>query len=448
MLKTFYRAFFNQFRFAVFVLLICSFSALAQTNANFDVLHYNAEIEPDFAAKSVKGRVFIRFAALQNDLDGIEIDVGDLTINAVRDLKGVGQKFTRAEKRLKIALASSLKTGEVREIEIAFQGAPRFGIRFFPERLQVYTVFSTSQWMPCVDDPSDRASFHLKLTLPAGVEAVGNGTFVSKDAVAKNKTVFEFQQTAPVPTYVFGFAAGRFRKVEEKVGQLKLQYFAENFTDAELKRIFRDTADMIEFFETRSGVKYEGDVYAQVLAAGGVEQEMSGFTAMRETYGGDVLKDEKDVWLGAHELAHQWWGNMVTNRDWTHFWLNEGIATFMTAAYKEHRFGCEEYMREITASRERYEKVRDAGKDKSLVFPNWKQPTREDRTLVYQKGAYVMHLLREEMGDEAFWKALRFYTREFWGKPVTTAEFQAAMEKSSGKNLAPFFNKWVYLKVQ
>lgn len=160
-----------------------------------------------------------------------------------------------------------------------------------------------------------------------------------------------------------------------------------------------------------------------MLAAGGVEQEMSGFTVMRETYGREVLANERAVWLGAHELAHQWWGNMVTNRDWNHFWLNEGIASFMTAAYKEHRFGRDEYLREIESYRTSYHKVRDMGKDRSLVFPDWDRPTAEDRTLVYDKGAYVLHLLREELGEGTFWAGIRQYTRRYFRQVSNNSRF-------------------------
>jgi aminopeptidase N len=103
-------------------------------------------------------------------------------------------------------------------------------------------------------------------------------------------------------------------------------------------------------------------------------------------------------------------------------------------------------MREIETYRSNYEKVRAAGKDKSLVFPDWLHPTREDRTLVYDKGAYVMHLLRGEMGEQAFWNGVRIYTRRFFGKSVVTSDFQAAMEEATGKSLDKFFDKWVYLK--
>jgi aminopeptidase N len=108
-----------------------------------------------------------------------------------------------------------------------------------------------------------------------------------------------------------------------------------------------------------------------------------------------VLADPHDVWLEAHEFAHQWWGNGVTCRDWNHFWLNEGLATFMADAYKEHRLGPAAYQTEIEVSGARYERVRAAGHDRTLVFPDWSHPSAEDRVLVDHKGADVLHLLRE-----------------------------------------------------
>ncbi|HLM00873.1 MAG TPA: M1 family metallopeptidase [Pyrinomonadaceae bacterium] len=421
--------------------------AVQAQNASFDVLAYEARIEPDIANKSVKGTVSVKFNSLENNLAEIQLNAGALEIDAVRERK-TALKFEKRESLLIISLARRARMNEKREIEIEYHGTPRFGIRFFPEQQQrqVHTLFSTSQWMPCVDAPGDRAAFRLNLILPKDLKAVGNGRFVGESALPGDKISSVWEQKNPVPTYIFGFAAGNFREVVQNHRGVRLRYLASpQFSETEMRQIFRDTADMLDFFESKAGVRYADEVYTQVLAAGTVEQEMSGFTAMNEAYGREVLKNEKEIWLAAHEFAHQWWGNMVTNRDWTHFWLNEGVATFMTAAYKEHRFGRAEYLSEIEKSRTRYERVRDAGKDKSLVFPDWNKPTREDRTLVYQKGAYVTHLLREQMGDAAFWKGLKEYTQKYWGKSVTTADFQSTMEKSSGKDLSAFFNKWVYL---
>lgn len=410
-----------------------------QVARGLDVLHYSATLEPDIAGKSVKGSVQIRFVS---DSPEAEFNCGDLAIDSVR-LAGTALKFSVMDHRLRVTLPPDRRT---REIEIDFHGTPKYGIQFFPDRQQVYTVFSTSQWMVCVDDPADKATLTFKLILPAHLTPIANGQLISQRELPNNKRVSEWQQRSAIPTYVIGFAAGPFRVVKEKRGNVEFQYFATNYSQSEVSRIFRDTPDMLDFFETRAGVKYADQTYTQVLAAGGVAQEMSSFTALRETYGKEVLENEQDVWLGAHEFAHQWWGNMVTCRDWNHFWLNEGIATFIAAAYLEHRFGRAAYLREIETYRTNYEKVKAAGKDKSLVFPDWLHPTRDDRTLVYDKGAYVLHLLREEMGERAFWNGLRLFTQRHFGKSVVTEDFVAAMEEANGKPLKEFFAKWVYLR--
>ena len=413
----------------------------------FEVLHYDAQVEPNVTNKTVTGRVLIRLIARVEHLAAVQLDCGDLTIDAVRENREA-RKFLRRDRHLEVSLSRPAKANEEREIEIQYHGAPRRGIRFFPERAQVYTVFSTSQWLVCLDAPDDKATLRLKLIVPADFNTVANGSLDSQHKVEGNKIVFEWRQATPIPTYTFGFAAGRFRTVTEKHGRVELRYLATQFSVKELFRIFRDTADMIAFYEERAGVRYADSTYTQVLAPGGIDQEMSGFTVLHENYGRQVLSNERDVWLGAHELAHQWWGNMVTCRDWNHFWLNEGMATFMAAAYKEHRFGRQEYLREIEANRVSYQKVADAGKDRSLVFPDWSSPTAEDRTLVYDKGAYVLHVLRGELGERDFWEGIRRYTRMYFGKSVTTPDFQTAMEHTSGKDLTVFFAKWVYLTKQ
>jgi aminopeptidase N len=404
-----------------------------------DVLHYSVTLEPDIAAKSVKGSVLIRVSTTSTV---VEFDCGALTIDSVREA-GAPLEFSMNNRKLRVSLPAGRR---MREIEIDFHGSPKYGIEFFPEQQQVYTVFSTSQWLVCVDDPADKATLTFKLIVPASLTSVANGQFISQRELPNNKRLFEWRQVSSIPTYIFGFAIGPFQVVKERRRNIEFQYLATNYTAIEVRRIFRDTPDMLDFFEDRAGVKYADRTYTQVLATGGVAQEMSSFTALRDSYGKQVLQNEQDQWLAAHELAHQWWGNMVTCRDWNHFWLNEGIATFMAAAYLEHRFGRAAYLREIESNRANYEKVRVAGKDKSLVFPDWLRPTREDRTLVYDKGAYVLHLLREEMGERAFWNGIRLFTRRHFGKSVVTSDFVAAMEDANGKSLSEFFAKWVYLK--
>ncbi len=425
------------------LVLLLLVSAVA--HGSTDVVDYSATLEPDIANKSIKGSVLIR---VLTDSQEVVFDCGDLIIDSVTE-SGKPLRFAVNDHKLRVSLAGGQRERRFgTDVQIQYHGTPRRGIRFYPDRQQVYTVFSTSQWMVCNDDPADKATFTLKLTLPASLTVIANGELTSQRELSAGdpkdlKRVSEWRQRSPIPTYIFGFAAGPFNVVKEKHRNVELQYLATNYSEPEVRRIFQATPDMLDFFESHAGVKYADKTYTQVLAAGGVEQEMSSFTALKESYGKDLLNNEQDVWLAAHEFAHQWWGNMVTCRDWNHFWLNEGVATFMAAAYIEHRFGRAAYLREIESYRANYEKVRAAGKDKPLVFPDWLHPTSEDRTLVYDKGAYVLHLLREEMGERAFWRGLQIFTERHFGKSVVTTDFMSAMEEANGKSLHEFFAKWV-----
>lgn len=195
----------------------------------FDVLHYEAQVEPDIANKSVAGKVLIRLISRVDNLATIDLDCGDLSIDAVRE-NGASREFLRGDDHLRITLSRPAKAGEKREIEVEYHGTPRYGIRFFPDRAQVYTVFSTSQWLVCVDAPDDRATLRLKLIVPGDFKTVANGSLAAQRKLSDNKIVFEWRQSIPVPTYTFGFAAGRFRAHMEKRGRVQLRYLAAQFS--------------------------------------------------------------------------------------------------------------------------------------------------------------------------------------------------------------------------
>jgi aminopeptidase N len=408
----------------------------------FHVLHYDVQIEPDLASRSVTGQVIVRFVTLA-PVASVEFDCGDLVIDTVR-IAGHNLAFRQQDHRLVASLRTPAKAHETQVIEVTYHGTPGRGFSFYTDEEQVYTAFSTSEWMVCIDAPDDKATIRLDVIVPSSWSVVGNGRTTTQRTLPNGRTLHQFSQDTPVSTYTFGFAAGRYRTVVEPSGGLELRYVTRGLPDADVRRIFATTADMLSFFAWRSGVPYPDSSYTQVLAAGTVQQEMSGFSMLNESYGAWVLDHPEDVFLGAHELAHQWWGNSVTCRDWNHFWLNEGMATYMAAAYIEHRFGRESYLRLIEEYRASYEQVRQAGHDKPLVFPDWSHPTSDDRTIVYRKGAYVLHLLRQQLGEDAFWTGIRSYTQMHVGESVTTGDLQTAMERAKGASLSEFFGRWVY----
>jgi len=281
------------------------------------------------------------------------------------------------------------------------------------------------------------------VSMPAGWRAAGSGREVEQ-RTRDNRTTYRWRHERETSSFLYGFVAGTFAEATGKRGNVSLRYLGSAFSAGELQQIFRETPDMLAFFEERAGVPYPGDSYTQALVAMSGGQELSGLSHMSEAYGRAVLADATATGLIAHELAHQWWGDLVTNRDWTHFWLNEGFATFMAAAYKERARGHDAYLADVEGWRKRVERLRASGTDRPLVFPDWNRPTADDRAVVYQKGALVLHELRELLGDQPFWTAIRAYTREYAGHDVTSPGMQRAFETSSGRNLTAFFAEWVY----
>ena len=426
-------------KFILFFLLSANTQLHGQQLAEIDVLHYDAEIEPDILKKSIQGRVTINFNVLGIDKK-IAFDCGDLSIETVHTK---GEQLAFEVKNNKLSIDVRRIDGKDHEITIEYHGSPTRGINFFPGEEEVYTVFSTSQWLVCKDQPGDKATLTMKITYPSDLKAVGSGEIKKQTRLTNNKTITEWSLSQPFPTYVYGFAIGPYNDFVDSSDKLTLRYLSADYTSSELAQIFAETRHIIQFFTERSGVSYPGKVYSQVLGEGNVSQEMAGFTVIRLNYGKQVLGNSSEINLSAHELAHQWWGNGVTCLNWNHFWLNEGFAVFMSSAFKEFRFGRELYLKDIASYRDAYDAVVKKGLDKPLTFPNWINPSIDDRTLVYYKGAYVLHTLREQLGEKAFWDGVRQYTSTNFGKSVTSKDLQQVMEKISGQDLSTFFAKWI-----
>lgn len=429
-----------------YLLAVSCFVAAAQSV--WHPTHYALQLEPIFASESIVGSLQMEFSLKQRDVSLMILDSGDLHVSSV----SLGEKelsFAKQGAALHIKLPPGLPSNRVQRMAIRYSGKPSSGLRFDQGSVQVATAFSTSQWMPCLDDPAVRAPLHLTLRLPAGLVSVANGAPEALQAQPDGKTLHVWNMALAMPSYLYGFAVGEFAVAEQVVGRTVLKHYGAStvFDTSTLRQVFAETADMLTYFTQRSGVDYPLPTYSQVLLMGPAAQEMAGFSVMGARYGARVLADPQAIWLGAHEMAHQWWGNGVTNRSWRHFWLNEGIATFMTAAYLEHRFGAESYQRYMEAARVKYHAVRDAGQDKSLVFPNWDSPTAADRSLVYDKGALVLHELRSLLGEAVFWMGLKTYTQRHWGQSVETVDFVRAMEEASHQDLSGFFEHWVYAKL-
>ena len=416
--------------------------ALASNAHAVDILHDDVALVPDIAGKRLTGQMSLTLKPTHKDVTAVVLDSGELKITSVTRNNRV-LPYEQHNGRVRISLDQPAPTDAPTTLQLRYEGAPSFGLEFAPERDEVYTVFSTRQWMPSVDAPDERATFALSLTLPPGLKAAGTGRALAPRTLPDGRVEHRWALASPMPAYVYGFAAGRYQHATLPYGRNVLHLLSADRSPQQLKQVFARTRDMLDFFADKAGLPYPGD-YSQVLVARTIGQEMAGLSVMSEAYGKEVVNDPDQIALIAHEAAHQWWGNRVTCAGWEHFWLNEGFANFMTAAYLQHAQGEDAYQAKIKAWRERVESLRAKGADRPLVFPDWNAPTADDRAVVYQKGAYVLHLLRADMGDDAFWRGIRAYTRAHDGQSVVTADFQRAMENAAGRSLQAFFDAWAY----
>ncbi|MGZ3790677.1 MAG: M1 family aminopeptidase [Bacteriovorax sp.] len=286
--------------------------------------------------------------------------------------------------------------------------------------------------------------FELQIILPRDFKMVGNGKQLTIKNEGKKLKRHIWKQIVPYSSYLLGFAAGKFYEINEKIKGNHLKYLGTIDKPEELKKKFQDTSTIVSFFEEKAGVPLPNKLYTQVLVPDYEAQEKSTFSLIGKPFLDPIMTDPQEDWVIVHELAHQWWGNSITCKNWDHFWLNEGLTVFMTAVYKQKKWGEQAYQREMELAYKRYQKAIDAKMDVPLTFPGPYPSMQIKRAIVYSKGALFLDALRKSLGDEIFWKGLRDYTVTFNGRTVESKDFQNSFEMSSGKNLADIFNKWVY----
>ncbi len=409
-----------------------------------DVSAYVARVQPHPDTRTVSGSVDVLVRVAEPAAAALNLDIGNLVVDALT-VDGVPVPAPATPRRLRIDLPAPPAAGGTCRIGIVYHGEPAGGLVFRPEARQIHTEFATSQWLPCVDAPDERATLDLTLVVPEDLVVAATGAWQSTEPAGEGLVASRWRLDAPHPSYLYGFAVGPFVESLTVIDGVRLRGLATpSFSPDEVARVFADTGAMLSFFTTLAGRPYPDATYTQVLLAGGAAQEAAGLTLLGERYGRRVLADSTATWLGAHELAHQWWGNRVTNAAWTHFWLNEGFASYLADLWLGHRYGPAACDKALAAVRASVEAVRARGHDRPLVFPDWDHPTADDRSLVYDKGALVLERLHAELGDDLFGQVLRAWTDEYWDRAVTTADFEALVRRVSGRDLAPLFAGWVH----
>src|SRR5712692_755291 len=423
-----------------------------------DIKHIKLEVALDFEAKTISGTATHRLAAITGPLERLEFDATELAIRAVR-AGGEPASFETADGKLRIALPRALRAGEEIEIAIDYGGQPRRGLYFvgpdeaYPHKpVEAWTQGEDEDsryWFPCYDYPNDRTTSEVIATVPEKFTAISNGALMatSADAAAKTRT-FHWRHDIPHSTYLITLAAGEFVMIEERAGDIPVTYYVHPGREDDARRAFGNTPRMIQFFERVIGVPYPYAKYAQVAVSDFIFGGMENTSATTQT--ADTLHDArahldfKSDPLVAHELAHQWWGDLLTCRDWAHAWLNEGFATYFEALWCEENLGPDEFAWNVRQDREGYLDEDANHYRRPIVCNRYRTPIELFDRHLYEKGSLVLHMLRRITGDDLFYKSLNLYCTRHRGGNVITQDLQHAFEDTTGRNLDWFFDQWVY----
>lgn len=423
-------------------LLSSSARAVAAPGDGFDVTRYDLALTPDISNKTVAGREVITLRTTGARLQRLSFSGNALTIEQA-SLDGAPVVVSAHDGILDFDLPKPLARGRTVRLALSYHGRPARG--FSGSETSLYTSYFACDWMVCPQERfGDKAAFSLTLQVPAGMETLSVGRRVTATPAPNGDEIHRWTAPRPYSAYLFGFAVGRFARAEDRVGAARLSYLSDVADAAELKWRFAETPRMVQFLSEKAGVALPVPDYSQLLVRGHDAQEAASYAVLGVDSLPKTPDDPTEDWAIAHELAHQWWGNLVTCATIKDFWLNEGVATFMTAAWKEHRDGRAAYAAELATARNRLEKARGAGFDKPLAWDGRYPNLATRRAVQYSKGALFLDHLRTALGEDAFWVGLRRYTRAHAGGVVTSLDLEMAMEASSGRDLRPLFSEWVF----
>ena len=417
-----------------------------------DVLHIDLHLRPDLEKKRLDAVCTTRVRAIEDGVALIALDAVDLEIAAVfRDDDRRPLAFRSASERLEIALDPPLRAGDelVFAIEYAVEN-PRRGLYFVDrEPKHVWTQSQDSDaraWFPCFDYPAEKQTTSATVVVPNGQFALANGELVSRTE-GPAETVFRYRQDIPHATYLVTMVAGPFSEIRQPHDRLPVFYYTLPGRDADGERAFGNTPRMIDVLEAAIGVPYPYARYSQIAVADFIFGGMENTAATTQT--DRVLHDERahldysTDYLASHELAHQWFGDLVTCRDWAHAWLNEGFATYCEAIWLEADKGWDEYLYDVYGVVQRYLEEDAERYRRPIVCNLFRDPIELFDRHLYEKGGAVLHMLRGELGWDRMKRALRRYVSANAQRNVETIDLIRAIEAETGRNTRQFFDQWV-----
>ena len=421
-----------------------------------DVRHVKLEITLDFEQETISGTAYTTFSTLYEEARTITFDAVELQIEKVALAGGVDLAYSTPNKKLIVTLDRPYHHGEEFTIAITYHARPRTGLHFVkpapedPTRpVQAWTFGQPryhSYWFPCHDSPNDRATTEIIVTVPAQFLTVSNGKLLSVTDNGATKT-HHWRHDIQHAAYLISLVVADFAVIEDNYKGKPVNYYVRKDRKDDAPLLMSKTPAMMAFYSDFTGVEYPYDKYDQTvveLYTGAMEHTTA------TTHSFSLLPDRRAaldidlVPVVAHELAHQWFGDLVTCRDWANGWLNEGFATYFEELWGEHDLGSDWFKYSMLEVKKDYLQE-DNNYRRPVVYHVYHDHGFElfDRHL-YNKGGWVLHMLRHQLGNTTFRRVIKAYLERYREKEVITADLERTVEEVSGRSMAQFFQQWIY----
>lgn len=395
--------------------------------------------------KEVSGFVAVHFEILK-DVDSVYLDAVNMDFEDLKwrnsDQALVEGKDYRVESD-KLIILNDFKKNDNHGLQFWYAAKPKKALYFIDD--QVWTQGQgkyTSNWLPSIDDMNEKIEFDLSVTYDAAYSVLANGKLIKKETVSPHQIKWHYDMSAPMSSYLVALAIGKYdKKTETSNSGIPLEYYYDPQDSAKVEPTYRYSKQMFDFLEDEIGVPYPWEIYKQVpvkdfLYSG---MENTSLTIFSDALVVDAIafNDQNYVNVNAHELAHQWFGDLVTATSGAHHWLQEGFATYYALLAEREVFGEDYFYWQLYDYAQQLLKQENAGESTSLLNP------KSSSVTFYQKGGWALHILREQVGAVAFKQAVKNYLEKHRFKNVETSDFIQEVEKASGQDVSDFVKIWL-----
>ena len=424
-----------------------------------DVEHYRFALTLTDSTDRIAGEATVRMRLLAPNLTTVWLDLANIstarqgrgmTVSAVAR-NGIALRFTHTDDHLTMTLDKPSTVGETIELVVRYAGIPADGMQIKPNMHGDRTFFSDDwpnkahHWLPMIDHISDKATMEMHVVAPAHYQVISNGRRIEQTDLMGGTRRTVWRESVPIAPWLYALGVARF--AVQHVGDyngvpLETWVFAQD-RDAGFYDFAVPTKDALAFYSQFVG-PYSYEKLANVQSnsvSGGMESASAIFYSAGSVSGTRSLRWRNVV---IHEIAHQWFGNAVTERDWNDVWLSEGFATYFTLLFIEHAYGRDEFTDGLRSSRRTVLDFYAKTPDYRVVHENLSDMSQVTTGMTYQKGSWTLHMLRQLMGDDKFWIGIRDYYARFQNQSASTNDFRLAMERASGLDLSSFFQQWLY----